>query len=428
MKSFIYIIGLILLSFGVNAVYEGENISTLDSKNFKQEVLDPAPVNIVVFYKKEEGANERLSKEIVTVSDKLRGFVRVGVVDCDIEENETLCETEEVTEYPQINIYHPAPVGSGEKGVIKKARIVYQGHKKAKVLAEFATKAIVSLVAPIVGGQTEANAKINFDSFLGVKKYPKLVLVTDKPETPVLFRALSLEYFGKLLLGQISSTEKELIEKLNITKFPTVLYYDATSKEPVLFEGKGNHDNLVAFINEREKIAKENANKPKEEEEKKELFSPLPDEIKSQEDLLKCINGYGVCAISILAYEPEFEESVKQHEAEIEILKNLKEKNRKIGGPFKYAWINSVEHGKKFIKDFDVPDMLPVFMIVNGKKKVYRVDRGAFDEDSIEGFLKDVRMGRGRFFSYKFEPQLDEIKEEGKPKEEETKENPKDEL
>jgi len=72
--------------------------------------------------------------------------------------------------------------------------------------------------------------------------------------------------------------------------------------------------------------------------------------------------------------------------------------------------------------------MLPVFMIVNGKKKVYRVDRGAFDEDSIEGFLKDVRMGRGRFFSYKFEPQLDEIKEEGKPKEEETKENPKDEL
>jgi len=45
MKSFIYIIGLILLSFGVNAVYEGENISTLDSKNFKQEVLDPA-VNI----------------------------------------------------------------------------------------------------------------------------------------------------------------------------------------------------------------------------------------------------------------------------------------------------------------------------------------------------------------------------------------------
>jgi len=133
----------------------------------------------------------------------------------------------------------------------------------------------------------------------------------------------------------------------------------------------------------------------------------MPEEIKTQEDLLKCINGYGVCAISILSYEPDFEESVKQHESEIEILKNLKEKNKKIGGPFKYVWINSVEHGKKFIKDFDVPDMLPVFMIVNGKKKVYRVDRGAFDEESINGFLKDVRMGRGRFFSYKFEPQLD---------------------
>jgi len=30
--------------------------------------------------------------------------------------------------------------------------------------------------------------------------------------------------------------------------------------------GKGNHDNIVAFIEEREKIAKENAEKAKEEE------------------------------------------------------------------------------------------------------------------------------------------------------------------
>ncbi|OUM70218.1 hypothetical protein PIROE2DRAFT_1628, partial [Piromyces sp. E2] len=165
---------------------------------------------------------------------------------------------------------------------------------------------------------------------------------------------------------------------------------------------KGNHDGIAAFIAEREKISKENAAKAKEEEkqEKEKLFDPMPEEIKTQEDLLKCINGYGVCAISILSYEPDFEESVKQHNSEIEILKNLKEKTK------------SVERGKKFIKDFDVPDMLPVFMIVNGKKKVYRVDRGAFDEESISGFLKDVRMGRGRFFSYKFEPQLDNEKEE----------------
>ncbi|ORX88025.1 hypothetical protein BCR32DRAFT_288960 [Anaeromyces robustus] len=403
MKALNFIFCLALIVFGVNALYEGENITPLNNENFNKEVIDIAQVNVVVFYKN-EGANERLTKEITTVSDKLRGFIKVGSVNCEIEENESLCITEEVTEYPQINVYYPAPADGNSKGVIKKSRIVYQGPKKAKYIAEYATKSIVSLVAPIIGGETVTNAKINYNAFLNVKTYPKLILCTDKPETPLLFRALSLEYFGKLILGEISHTEKDLIEKLNVTKFPTIFYYEAESNEPILFEGKGNHDGIVAFIEEREKITKENAEKAKKQE---QLYDPMPEEIKTQEDLLKCINGYGVCAISILAYEPDFEESVKQHNDEIEILKNLKEQNKKVGGPFKYVWINSVEHGKKFIKDFDVPDMLPVFMIVNGKKKVYRVDRGAFVEESISSFLKDVRMGRGRFFTYKFEPQLD---------------------
>jgi len=347
MKTLSYIISLVFLAFGVKAFYEGDNITVLDSKNFQKEVMDVAQVNVVVFYNK-EGANEKLSKEIKTVSDKLKGFVKVGAVDCDNEENGSLCDIEEVTEYPQINVYHPAPADDGSKGVIKKNRVVYQGHKKAKYITEYATSGIVSLVAPITGGETITNSKINFSSFLGVKTFPKLILCTDKPETPLLFRALSLEYFGKLFLGEISHTEKELIEKLNVQKFPTILYYDIGSEVPVVFEGKGNHENLVAFIEERERISKENAGKPKEEP----LFDPMPEEIKSQEDLLRCINGYGVCAISVLSYEPDFEESVKQHNSEIEILKNLKEQNKKVGGPFKYAWINSVEHGKKIHKRF----------------------------------------------------------------------------
>ncbi|ORX38798.1 hypothetical protein BCR36DRAFT_588278 [Piromyces finnis] len=408
MKSLNFIIGLVLFVFSANALYEGENITVLDSGNFKQKVMDTAKVDVVVFYNK-EGANEKLSKEIVTVSEKLRGFVNVGKVDCDDEENENLCDMEEVNEYPQINVYHPAPSETRSKGVIKKARVVYGGIKKAKYIAEYAVNNVISLVAPITSGETVTNSKINYNSFLAVKTYPKLVLCTDKPDTPLLFRALSLEYFGKLLLGEIVHTETDLLEKLNVSQFPAIFYFEAGSSVPILYEGKGNYDGITAFIAEREKITKENVEKAKEEEkkEKQKLFDPMPEEIKSQKDLLNCINGYGVCAISILSYEPDFEESVKQHNNEIEILKNLKEKNRKVGGPFKYFWINSVEHGKKFIKDFDVPDMLPVFMIVNGKKKVYRVDRGAFDEESISSFLKDVRMGRGRFFSYNFEPQLD---------------------
>jgi len=48
MKSLNYIIGLVLLAFGAKAAYEGENITVLNSKNFKEEVMDIA-VNIIFF-------------------------------------------------------------------------------------------------------------------------------------------------------------------------------------------------------------------------------------------------------------------------------------------------------------------------------------------------------------------------------------------
>jgi len=302
MKTLNYIFSLALFAFGVKAFYEGENITTLNNENFQQEIMDISKVGIVVFYNK-EGANERLTKEIVNVSDKLRGFIKVGAVNCD--ENESLCETEEVKEYPQINIYRPAPSDSGSQYIMKKARVVYQGLKKAKFIAEFATDSIVSLVVPVTSGGTVPNKTINYNTFLGVNKFPKLVLCTDKPNTSLLFKALSLEYYGQLLFGEIFSTETDIIKSLNVSKYPTLFYFEAGSMEPVLFEGRANYDGITSFIAERQNITKENAEKTKEKEKKlnEKLFDPMPEEIKTQEDLLECINGYGVCAISILSYE-----------------------------------------------------------------------------------------------------------------------------
>jgi len=116
----------------------------------------------------------------------------------------------------------------------------------------------------------------------------------------------------------------------------------------------------------------------------------------------------GVSVITFMALEPEFEESTKAFNETISMLQQVKKHFHDKNGPFtSFLWVNTIEHGAKLMRDFDVPDMLPSMFIVNDKKKVYRIHRDAFEKDSIVSFLKDVWEGRGRFFKYDFVPTLD---------------------
>ncbi len=57
--------------------------------------------------------------------------------------------------------------------------------------------------------------------------------------------------------------------------------------------------------------------------------------------------------------------------------------------------------------DWQISDMLPALLAVNGNKKVYRLLRTAFDESSISTFLGDMMAGLGRNSVYSFAPLLD---------------------
>jgi hypothetical protein len=64
----------------------------------------------------------------------------------------------------------------------------------------------------------------NYDSFINEDQSKnKVLLFTNKKSTPPLFKALSKEYKGKLLFGQVKSSEEILIEKFKITNYPTLM-------------------------------------------------------------------------------------------------------------------------------------------------------------------------------------------------------------
>lgn len=78
----------------------------------------------------------------------------------------------------------------------------------------------------------------------------KVLLFTNKKATPPLFKALSKEYKGKLLFGQIKSSDEQLIEKFKITNYPTLMVLtDPSNYQGTVFEEKSfKKDRIKKFL------------------------------------------------------------------------------------------------------------------------------------------------------------------------------------
>lgn len=80
-------------------------------------------------------------------------------------------------------------------------------------------------------------------------KLAKVVLVTDKKTTPVLFKALSIEYLDRLIFGEIKSSNKELVESLKVEKYPAVLLFPKEDNaEPIFYDGPIKQEAVVGFL------------------------------------------------------------------------------------------------------------------------------------------------------------------------------------
>lgn len=387
----------------VHALYsKSDPILEITPNNWQKEVIKSNQVILAEFYAPWCGHCQHLAPQYKIAANKLKGLVKVVSVNCDEDANKPICGQMGIQGFPTIKVFHPTSVDPTGKAFTKQKISDYQGARTAKAIVDFALSKLLNIVSKVESVES-------MDEFVGKTELSRAVLFTNKKKTPILFQSLALEYAGRMLLAEVNESLEEVCTKYSITKFPSVVVFNKDTTEAIPYDGVMKYQGLSEFF---DKYTPASPEKKPVTAEKKVEFDPKVAEITNDEELNKCIEGFGTCAIAVLAYEEEYEESVKQHKEEMEILETLKKNNHEKNGPFKFAWINGVKRGKKFARDFDLPDMLPSFLVVNGKKNVFRVDRGAFDVDSMTEFLKQVKGGRGRFFSYKNKPQLDNAKDE----------------
>ena len=147
-------------------------------------------------------------------------MARVTAVDCDKEENKGLCAQFGIKGFPTIKIFP-----GGSKGLPED----YQGPRTASAIVDFAIKKVKSFVKKV--------DTASWESFL-TGKSAQVVLFSPKSDAPVMFKALSAEFYGRLDFGFVKSSEKSLIEKLKIETFPTIIVFPLDKAlDPVVYSG-----------------------------------------------------------------------------------------------------------------------------------------------------------------------------------------------
>ncbi|RGB36375.1 hypothetical protein C1646_697398 [Rhizophagus diaphanus] len=417
------------------ALYDPNGPVTLvTEKSFRDEVLLTEQVVLVEFFAPWCGHCKNLAPEYKKAAENLKGLVKVAAIDCDDQSNRNVCSAYDVKGFPTIKLFpsQAVPDKKNPGSFLKKPKD-YNGARTVKAIVEFALSEIPSFVQPI-SDKNPTKKTLTMDEFLAKDNntLSKIILFTNKEKTTHLYKALSVEFHNRLLLGEVRQKESEVVERFNIKKFPTLIAIDIKTGESTEYTAeKFNYENLAKFLNKfalpkTKPYSEEKKGKKKEPEIEIEPYNPEIINANSQEIFDKeCLSKpTGLCIFTFLPLESEFEESVKEHESNIQILKTVKEKlHQEFGNSIylRFLWFNSIDRGsKKLIQDFKLADVFPALMVLNPNRKVYKPYLGPFDEEGIEKFLKDVVKGKVKSYEYNFNVTLN--------KDVEKKEHKKDEL
>ena len=252
----IYIIILFFISF--NLIKTESEIKTLPGirLNTQEEIseyLKKTDLTILVFYyRTESDKSNSVAESLKIVYSKLQYLIEYILVDCDDNGMEECRanDDEMEDEFFKIEVYVPPEYKFNPytKEMNKHQKMLYT--KKTitdKALYNFLTKTIISREQIIT---TE-----NYENFRSRSDLNKVILFTNKKNSPLMYRGLSGYFYDRLALGLVFNSEKKLCEKLNIKNFPTILVIQTFEDEVILddpvekiYEGKMDTESIVNFL------------------------------------------------------------------------------------------------------------------------------------------------------------------------------------
>lgn len=404
---------------------KNSGVINLTKKNFASEVFSTEHVWLVEFYAPWCGHCKNLAPEWEKAAKNLKGIVKVAAVNCD--DDKDLCGSFGVQGFPTIKLF-PHTLKKQGKGVVKEP-VDYQGQRTAASIANFALEKLPSFVTVITSK--------NEEKFLSSEpELAKVLLFTNKASTSNLYKALSIDFHHRLSLAEVRHSQKELVDKYEVTKFPTLIVL-ATDGERVQYEKDLKHDQLTKFLQPYaktlERAAPEPSSEDKKEKEKAEAAPPPPpevvhdprQEVTTPEEFNEiCTNTAKSCLVAVL---DTVNTDAATHERYLKVLSDVHEKQAKY---FNVLWINGVGQDD-FLRALNLYSGFPTAVVVNHKKTSAVDYIGSFNAEALNDFCGSVMRGAKRAYPLKSFPTIVKAEPIAAPAPEEAEEaaaSAKDEL
>ncbi|OMJ88336.1 hypothetical protein SteCoe_9749 [Stentor coeruleus] len=185
--------------------YDDTAVIELNDHNIKS-LYRRNEIWLVQFYGPRCRTSRDFVGEWISLANRLSGIVKVAAVNCD--ENENICTEYNIKKYSPIIVFSESTIIDHE---------FYQGERSADKMTEFA-------ISRVQGFLRYVNSN-NIDEFLQSEPTQvKVLCFTNTKECPALIKAVSREFKGQVLFGEVRISDKDLVEKYKVTSFPSLYF------------------------------------------------------------------------------------------------------------------------------------------------------------------------------------------------------------
>lgn len=308
---------------------------------------------MVLFYSPRTNLAKEMKETWVELADKLYGMVKVAAVNC--HEEEELCEEYGAQRHLTI-VYFPQNTA--------KTHQAYTGPRTYKDLSDFAVSKMQSFVQLVHEG--------NVEDFLGID-LPKIVLFTDKKNTPPMLKALSKQFKGRLLVGEARDSDLAVCSRFGVRSFPSLL---APSEHPDTYAGELKLISIEKWV--------------------RGVISSYRAPVGTVKELSKSVYFSGKCTAS----DPKFcflGFIERDDSATKEMLKNLAKQFET--DPIDFYWVDAAEFSA-FAEEFSSK-----FVVYKAKKKKY-VRAECPDEQCLGDIVGNVLSGGSEYIQLDVRPEF----------------------
>lgn len=379
-----------LASSGWAMYSPSDDVVELTANNFDRMVVKSDEVWVVEFYAPFCGHCRNLVPEYKKAATALKGVIKVGGINC--EEEQGLCGQHGVRGYPTIKIF----------GANKRSPVDYNGQRTAKDIAEAALAEAKKKIKNVLGGgggssggSSDSGSSDSKDVVeLTDSNFDKLVLNSDdiwlveffapwcghcKNLAPHWAKAAT-ELKGKVKLGALDATVHTIkAQQYGIQGYPSIKFFGGGPKDRDSaqdYDGGRTASDIVNWA-----LEKYSENIP----------APEVVQLTSEDVTKKTCEDKPLCVVSVLPHILDCDAACRNKY--LAILAKMGEKYKKK----QWGWLWSEGGAQPEIEStLDIGGFgYPAMAVVNVKKMKYSLLRGAFSEDGINEFLRDLSYGRG---------------------------------